>query len=399
MLGICEALIIVATVLSGCGASASSGAPGGSAAAVVSAETTTSAGSSGATPFKFGLAAPFTGEYADYGGSHKMGADLAVAELSERGGVNGGLVSYVLADDLGDSKEAPIVAHRLSESEDVLFVDGHMFSGVTLAAGPVYEDAGLPMITPSATNADIANLGSFIWRICMTDAAQGEGLGNYAVGTLGARKIAIIYSDDDYGRAVADAFVAAAEAAGGEIVARERYASSDTDYKAQLTSIKDADPALILVAGRWAEGSRIASKARELGISAQLLGPDALASDQLAKQGGTAVEGMLISTFFDSSRQDPTVRRFVERYKELSEGQEPDWFAAASYDVIMLAAWAAEKAGENSRSGINAALSGLAEGYRGVTGTFGFDENGDVVRPLNMVIVKDGRLVTAPEQP
>ncbi len=394
------ALAAVALVLAGCGGTTTTTAGGGETTTTAGGgETTTTAGGGAAKPFKFGLAAPFTGQYANYGASHKAGADIAVAELKAAGGVNGGDVSYVTGDDLGDPKEAVLVAQKLTDDKDVLFVNGHMFSGATLAAGPKYEEAGLPMVSPSATNPDITNLGKFIWRICMTDAVQGEGLAKYAVTTLGLKKIAIIHSDNDYGKGLADAFEAAAKAAGGEIVAREQYTDGDTDFKAQLTKVKSASPELIFLSGYYPEGSKIAAQAKELGIAAQMLGSDGFASDELIKLGGASVEGMLISTFFDYSKQDPAVQKFVETYKAANNGANPDWFAASAYDVIMLVAAAAQKAGENSREAINEALGAMSEGYPGITGLIKFDENGDVVKPLNIVVVKDGQLVTAPKQP
>ena len=145
-----------------------------------------------AAPFKVGVAGPMTGQYAPYGTSHKAGAELAVEELNAAGGVNGAEVSISLGDDLGDPKEAVLVAQKFIDDSDVVVVDGHQFSGATIAAGAKYEAAGLPMITPSATNPDIAGLGGFVWRICMTDAAQGKGLADYSVNTLGKKKWAAL---------------------------------------------------------------------------------------------------------------------------------------------------------------------------------------------------------------
>ncbi len=391
------ALSAVALIIAGCGGTTTTTAGGGETTTTAAGETTTTAGGGAAVPFKFGAAASFTGQYANYGASLKAGADIAVAELNAAGGVNGGEVSYVTGDELGDPKEAVLVAQKLIDDPGVLFVDGHMFSGATLAAGPKYEEAGLPMISPSATNPDITTLGEYIWRVCMTDKAQGEGLADYAVTTLGVKKIAIFHSDNDYGKGLADAFEAAAKAEGGEIVAREQYTDGDTDFKAQLTKIKNAAPELLFLSGYYPEGSKIAAQVKELGMEVQMLGSDGYGSDELIKLGGASVEGMLISTFFDYSKSDPAIQKFVETYKANNNGANPDWFAAASYDVIMVAAQAATKAGVNERQAINDALMGIE--YSGLTGTFTFDENGDVQKPLNIVIVQDGKLLTAPKQP
>ena len=355
-------------------------------------------GGEGASPFKIGVAGPMTGQYATYGASHKAGAEIAIEELNANGGVNGADASLTLGDDLGDPKEAVLVAQKFIDDSDVVFVDGHQFSGATIAAGAKYEAAGLPMISPSATNPDITDLGAYIWRICMTDAVQGEGLANYTVNDLGMSKVAIIYDNSDYGRGLADAYEAGVEAAGGSVVAKEQYATGDTDFKAQLTKVKGGSPELIFLSGYYPEGSKIAQQASELGIDVQFLGSDGYASDELPKLGKASVEGMLVSTFFDYTKDDPKVQTFVDAYKAKFDGANPDWFVANSYDVIMLAAAAAEKAGSNDRTAINDALAAIGT-YEGISGPITFDENGDVVKPLSIVIVQDGALTTAPIQP
>ena len=375
------ALALAVFAVAGCGGSSS-----GDASAAPS------------TAFKVGLGAPFTGDYATYGASHKAGAEIAMDELNAAGGVNGGQVSLELGDDLGDAKQAVLVAQKFIDDTSIVVVDGHMFSGATIAAGAKYETAGLPMISPSATQPDISSLGAFVWRICMTDAVQGKGLADYSLTTLGKQKIAIMYDNSDYGRGLADAYESGVKAAGGTIVGKEQYAAGDTDFKAQLTKLKGASPDLLFLSGYYPEGSKIAQQARELGMDVQMLGSDGYASDELPKLGGAAVEGMLVSTFFDYTKDDAAVQKFVDAYKAANDGANPDWFAANSYDVMMLAAQAAKNAGKNDRAAINDALGSIGT-YQGISGPVTFDENGDVIKPLQIVVVQDGALATAPQQP
>ncbi|MGV1005276.1 MAG: ABC transporter substrate-binding protein [Candidatus Nanopelagicales bacterium] len=367
------------------GCSSDSGATGDSTAA------------SGAA-FKIGVAGPMTGQYATYGASHKAGAEIAVEEINAAGGVNGGQASIVTGDDLGDPKEAVLVAQKFIDDSEVVAVNGHQFSGATIAAGAKYQAAGLPMISPSATSPDITELGDFIWRICMTDAVQGAGLAKYSVNDLSKKQIAIMYDSSDYGRGLADAYEAGVKEAGGTIVGKEQYASGDTEFKSQLTKIKGANPDLLFLSGYYPEGAKIAQQARELGLQVQMLGSDGYASDELPKLGGAAVEGMLVSTFFDYSRDDEKVQKLVKAYQAKNDGANPDWFVANSYDVMMLTAAAATKAGSNDRAAINKALAEIGT-FEGVSGPITFDANGDVIKPLSIVEVKDGGLVTASVQP
>ena len=314
-------LVVAAVAVVGCGSS----------------DENTSSTAAAGVPFKFGVAGPMTGQYANYGTSHKQGAQIAIDELNAAGGVNGGQASFTLGDDLGDPKQAVLVAQQFIDDKDIVFVDGHQFSGATIAAGAKYEIAAIPMISPSATNPDISALGKFIWRICITDAVQGEGLAKYSVKDLGYKNIAIMFDDSDYGRGLADAYEAAVKAAGGTVVGKEQYTSGDAEFKAQLTKIKDGSPELIFLSGYYPEGSKIVAQAKELGITAQFLGSDGYASDELGKLGGAAVEGMLVSTFFDYTKTDAAVQKFVAAFKA-KYSANPDWFAANSYDVVMLAA-------------------------------------------------------------
>ena len=354
--------------------------------------------SAAAVPFKIGVAGPMTGQYATYGASHKAGAELAMEELNAAGGVNGGEVSMSIGDDLGDPKEAVLVAQKFIDDSELVVVDGHQFSGATIAAAGKYQPAGLTMITPSATQPDITDMGDFIWRICMTDAVQGKGLADYSVGTLGLKNVAIMYDNSDYGRGLADAYEEGIKAAGGTVSEKQQYSTGDTDFKAQLTKIKGANPDLLFLSGYYPEGSKIAQQAKELGMDVQMLGSDGYASDELPKLGGAAVEGMLVSTFFDYTKDDPAVQKFVDAYKAKYKGANPDWFVANSYDVVMLAAAAAEKAGKNDRTAINDAIAQIGT-YEGISGPITFDPNGDVIKPLSIVIVKGGALETAPQQP
>ncbi len=400
ILALCAVLVVAGAALAACSGDASGDTTTTAAATGTTAagETTSSTAAAAAgAPFKFGLAGPMTGQYANYGTSHKQGAEIAVAELNAAGGVNGGQASFAIGDDLGDAKQAVLVAQQFIDDKDIVFVDGHQFSGATIAAAAKYEVAGLPMISPSATNPDITALGKFIWRICMTDAVQGKGLADYTVNDLKLKNVAIMYDDSDYGRGLADAYEAEIKAVGGTVAGKEQYTAGDSEFKAQLTKIKAGNPELIFLSGYYPEGSKIVAQAKELGITAQFLGSDGYASDELAKLGGAAVEGMLVSTFFDYSKADDAVQKFVTAFKA-KFGINPDWFAANSYDVVMLAAQAAKNAGKNDRTAINDAITKLAE-YKGISGAIKFDANGDVIKPLSIVMVKDGALVTAPTQP
>lgn len=349
--------------------------------------------------FTIAVAGPMTGQWASYGTAQKAAAEIAVAQLNAAGGVNGGPVKMIVADDRGSREESVVIAQQFIDNEAVAVVNGHSFSGCVLAAGPIYQLAGLPMISPSATIPQISRLGSYIWRVCPSDPAQAAGLARYSVEVLGAKRIAVLNDGaDQYGRGLSRDYIAGVKKAGGTIIIREQYMTGDTDFRAQLSAIATIQPDLLFLAGYYPEGAQIATQAKELGLSVQMLGTDGYSARGLLTQGGEAVEGMLVSTFFDASRDDPAVQTFVQAYRDKNNGADPDWFAATSFDAMMLAARAATDAGSTERSAINEAL-GAIRTFRGVSGPMRFDKNGDVIKPLSIVVVKDGAFVTAPQQP
>ena len=257
------------------------------------------------------------------------------------------------------------------------------------------------MISPSATNPDISTLGNFVWRICMTDSFQGQGLAKYSVETLSKKNVAIIY----------DGFRLPARPGrclcvpGSQPPAARSWQSSSTPAgiptsRPSFTKIEAASPqSCSSCTGYYSEGSKITRQARELGLDVQLLGSDGYAYDALPKLGGTRPSRACSSRPSSTTRRTiPAVQKFVAAYKAKYNGANPDWFAANSYDVVMLAATAAKNAGKNDRTAINDALGTIGT-YQGISGPITFDENGDVVKPLALVVVQGGHLVTAPQQP
>ena len=199
-----------------------------------------------------------------------------------------------------------------------------------------------------------------------------------------------MYDNSDYGRGLADAYEAGVKAAGGTIVGKQQYATGDTDFKAQLTKIKGANPDLLFLSGYYPEGSKIAQQAKELGMDVQMLGSDGYASDELPKLGGAAVEGMLVSTFFDYTKDDPAVQKFVDAYKAKYKGANPDWFAANSYDVDHAGGRRRPRTPARTTAPPSTTPSASIGTYEGISGPITFDENGDVIKPLSIVIVEDG---------
>src|SRR5574341_1724790 len=208
---------------------------------------------SGATVIKIGQVSPLTGPQAHLGKDNDNGARLAIEEMNAKGVTLGGAkvkFELVSEDDQADPKTGTIVAQKLVDAK-VAGVIGHLNSGTTIPASKIYHAAGIPQISPSATNPKYTQQGyRGAFRVMANDVQQGKVLGEYAVGKLAAKKIAIIDDRTAYGQGLADEFEKAAKAGGAQIVAREFTNDKATDFAAILTTLKALKPEVIFFGGR-----------------------------------------------------------------------------------------------------------------------------------------------------
>jgi branched-chain amino acid transport system substrate-binding protein len=253
----------------------------------------------GGDVIKIGSVAPLTGPQTHIGKDNENGARLAVDEINAKGLELGGKkvkLELLGEDDQAEPKTATIVAQKLVDA-GVVAVIGHLNSGTTIPASKIYHDAGIPQISPSATAVAYTAQGyKTAYRVMANDAQQGKALGQYAVGKMGAKKIAIIDDRTAYGQGLADEFEKAAKAAGGEIVAREFTNDRATDFTAILTSIKGKTPDLVFFGGMDPQGGPMAQQMKRLGLTARLLGGDGLQNVNFLKLAGADAEGVVASS-------------------------------------------------------------------------------------------------------
>lgn len=247
---------------------------------------------------KIGHVGPLTGAIAHLGKDNENGARLAVEEINKAGlTINGKKITLELLgeDDAGDPKTGTAVAQKLVDAK-VAAVVGHLNSGVSIPAAKIYSDAGIVQISPSSTNPAYTQQGfKTTYRVVATDAQQGPALANYASKTLKAKNVAIIDDATAYGKGLADEFEKTAKASGMTVVAREATNDKATDFKAILTKVKGRKPDVIMYGGMDATGGPLAKQARELGISAKIVGGDGMCTDKVAELAGVAVVNIVCS--------------------------------------------------------------------------------------------------------
>ncbi len=352
---------------------------------------------------KVAVAGPFTGNIAAFGEMIKRGAELQAKEINAAGGVNGKKLTLVFEDDTGKDREASLVATRIATNRDILAVIGHFNSSCSLAGKPIYKRAGIVEFSPGSTNVRVTEVMEGIawtFRNIYRDDFQGEFGAKYIKNVLkNIKTVAVFFDNDDYGRGLKDGFTKSAQKLGLQIVATEAYDRDNTDFKAQLTSIKAKNPDLIFIAGLYSQAGLIVSQARETGITSQFFGADGVDSPDFLKIAGAAAEGMHITTPFVFELGGPEAQRVAQAF-ENDYGTAPDTWAALTYDALGMIVEAIEKGGEN-RKAIRDYLASIdkpEKGYKGITGLTYFDKNGDCIKPAYVKVVRNGKFVPAEKQ-
>lgn len=334
---------------------------------------------------KIGGIGPLSGPNSTYGISVKEGADLLAEEINAAGGINGKKVEFIFEDDQSDNTVAASAFNKLVDKDGVCAILGGVTSGTTLAIAPNSTNKKIPMITPTGTEPTITNVGGdFMFRGCFVDSFQGEILAKYTKEKLGKTTAAVLYnSSSDYSKGIANAYKETLEKNGGQVVEFLSYGTDkETDFKAQLTKIKSANPDVIILPDYYNVVGLIAKQARDMGITSQFLGGDGWESEELTKIGGTAVDGAIYINHYYAEDTEENVKNFVDSYTK-KYNKTPDCFAALSYDTAKILVKAIEKANSTDGTAIRDALAGME--INSVTGNIKFNEERSAVKSATII--------------
>jgi ABC-type branched-chain amino acid transport systems, periplasmic component len=363
------------------------------AAVMLSASATGCAsGSAGSgDTIKIGGLAPLTGNVSVYGIATNNGAKLAVEAINKAGGINGKKVEFICYDEKGDATEAVNAYNKLAQNDKVVALVGDVTSKPTIAVAQKAVKDKMPMITATGTAADITKAGENVFRACFIDPFQGQLMADYAAKKLNAKTAAIIYDNgDDYSTGVANAFEEEAKKAGLTITNKEGYQSGSVDFKSQLTKIKAGNPDVIMVPVYYSDVALIAVQAKEIGLTAKLLGADGWDGvlEKIDKSNLDAVKDCYFCSQYSAESTDPNLQTFLKQYKEAYK-TDANMFAVLGYDAMGMMCEAIKKAGSTDSDKVIAAMKGLS--YKGLTGTTTFDENRNPVREAVITTIADGK--------
>lgn len=349
-----------------------------------------------AQSIKIGVFGPLTGDAAAMGSSEKEAVELAVKEKNDAGGIRGKKIEVIYGDDAGKPEEAVNVAKRLISRDEALITVGSISSPASLAASQISRQSETAQIVVSGTAQRITTQGNkWVFRSPVPDTKLVADLANFVHEKFpNLKKFAFLYVNDDFGRGGFEAFKAAGQKYGFEIVADERYTRGDIDFTAQLGRIKSSPAQALVEWSRYTEGALIAKQYVQTGMDLVRFGSDGVASPKYIELGGPAVDGVYFTTHFSvaTGADIPAAKVFIEKYQK-AYGRVPDAYAAEAYDAITLALLAVEKAGKEDRAAIRDALAGIS--FESVRGPFKFDEKGDPLLLTHVVKIVGGKETNA----
>lgn len=369
-IGICSMAAIMMAGLSGCG-----GKTGGAV----------SSGAKNAA--KIGFTAALTGGAAAYGKSEEEGVRLAVEEINKKG-------DFPIDLLVEDTKAVPADSMNATKKliqEKVSMIIGPMTSNEAKAAGPIIQNAKVPSLEISVTAENITDIGDCIFRNSVPESKNIPQTVKKTHKLLGYKTAAILYAHDNEQHVTAQKyFQKTMEEEGVQVIDVETFGSKDSEYSAQLTNIQHKAPDVIVVCSYYQEGSRILKKMREMGMDQPVLGDNGFVSPELGKMAGAAADNVYVSSMWSADRKDEKVQKFVENYTK-AYGRAPDQFAASAYDGVYMAMDAMQRAGTTTdHKKIRDALAQM-KNFKGVCGTFSFDEKRDPVVDLILMKMQDGK--------
>ncbi|HTQ78222.1 MAG TPA: branched-chain amino acid ABC transporter substrate-binding protein [Burkholderiales bacterium] len=340
---------------------------------------------------KIGSVAPLTGSIAHLGKDNENGVRLAIDEANEAhikiGGKDAKFV-LVSEDDQADPKVATTVAQKLVD-EKVAGVVGHLNSGTSIPASPIYNSAGIPVISGSATNPKLTEQGfKNQFRVVGRDDQQGPAIASYLAATKKPKVVAVIDDATAYGKGLADEVEKTLKAEKVKVLSREEGTDKTTDWKAILTKLKGRRPDAIFYGGMDATGGPLVKQGKELGIKAVFAFGDGACTDEMAKLAGEAAEGMLCSQAgIPVAAAD---KKFLDAYKKKFNA-DPILYAPFTYDAANMLIAAMRKADSADPAKYLPALASLE--YTGATGKIAFDEKGDRKdAEMTIFTMKEGKI-------
>ncbi len=350
-------------------------------------------------PVYIGVSGPKTGLHAQYGALWVQGFDLALDKINGEGGINGRPLEYIFEDSQNDPRQTIAIAQKFIADPKIVAEAGDFSSTSSMAASPLYQRGGLVQFGFTNSHPDFTKTGDYMWSNSIPQSQEQPLYADFAVNTLGLKKIGVMYLNTDWGKTSKDLFASAAEEMGAEIVAAEGYLADEKDFRATLVRLRDAAPDGIMLESYYSDGALIVRQIRDLGIDVPILATGSIYSPDFLELAGDAAEGVFTSVYYAPQSPRAEVVEFRQGFLD-KYGEEPNHFNALAYDAFNILAAVMREYGtgrEEIKDGLGQ-ISGLSSV---LFETVSFDpETRRVSGPeVTPIVVKDGEFtIYAPGQ-
>ena len=373
------AAALCASALAGCGVNSNS-----ANAATSGAEDTVT----------LAVVSPVTGDSAEYGIHFNVGAQMAADKINEAGGINGKQVVLKSFDSKNDAKEAAEVARLICQDKTILATIGDFSSTCCMATAPIYEENKTVQISPSAGLIDFPRVGPYNFSTTGVQENDGGFLMNRVINEkMGAKSVAIVYTNNDYGLNMLSYMTQEAEADGVVITDTEAIASGEKDFTAIVSKMRQTEPEAVAIVGSYNEVANCVKQIRQVGWDVPVAISGSALTDQLVELLGDDVNGIYSNIAFVASDNTPETKEFNEEFTKRAN-MPPSFHSISTYDTVMLVCDAAIQCGDNlNRETLKDAVQNY-KGFDGLMGPFEFTEDGAVYRGYKVVQYQDGVLTS-----
>lgn len=343
-------------------------------------------------PYTFALYAPLTGDNSQYGQTYQSAVEIYVEKRNAEGGINGHPIVVEVFDDKNDPKESLNIANLIAGRDDIIGVVGSQTSTATMTAAPVYQEVGIPMITPQAGQVDVTLTGDCIFRMCTLAPFEGELIARKMMDD-GCKNVAVIYANDDYGVNIVETWTDVVTKRGGNIVGTETFVSGQTkDFTPLISKIKAAGADAIYIEPGYSDAAMILTQMAQLDCNMKIYGNTMLYKTEFLEAAGENAEGTIMGSYVNPENTEANFV-FIKDAYEAATGNLTDMYVLNSYDAIALLCDAVAAVGPD-RAAVAEWMANVKD-WQGASGVINFDENRNPSKDMFWYVVKDGAFVLA----
>ena len=338
------------------------------------------------------VAAPMTGDNAEYGIGFANAAKLMASEWNAKGGVDIGGTKYTVKiveyDDKSDSDEAALIAEKIVSDESIYGVLGHFASGICMVAAPTYQEAGYVNISPTSSHKDYSGIGDYIFRNNTVISVETRTGAEIAVDYLGKTKVGVLSIDSEWGQSAGAAMVDNIAAVGGEMVLRQEVSADAVDFATEIANFKSAGVEVVMVAGMYGTLGPFVVALQNSGFIVPVVGCSNAYTDNMLEYANQAADiDIYAPVSFFAGNPDADVQAYVKAYTE-AYGSAPSALTTQACDSVGIMLTALETAGKLDRAAMKDAIYGVE--YNGMSGYTTFDEIGDAQKVFTKLSIVDG---------